>query len=88
MVGVRMNKKVIIESIGWGGVILILGAFMLNTFGLMDVKNIWYSIMNVFGAIGVVVSSIPKRNWQPVVINGVWFLVAVIGIIKALALHP
>lgn len=36
-----MNKKVIIESIGWGGV----------------------------------------------VINGVWFLVAVIGIIKALAPH-
>lgn len=88
MVAVRMNKKVIIESVGWGGVILILGAFMLNAFGLMDVKNIWYSIMNVFGAIGVVVSSIPKRNWQPVVINGVWFLVAVIGIIKALAPHP
>ena len=80
-----MSKSQYVEAMGWVGVVLILSAFTLNIFGILGVESIWYTLMNLCGAAGVVVSSLPKRNWQPVVINVVWFFVAAIGIIKALA---
>lgn len=75
-------KKLIIEAIGWVGVALILGAFALNTFDVLQTNATAYNLMNLFGAIGVVISSLPKRNLQPIVINSVWFIVAAVGIFR------
>ncbi len=77
-------KKTIIEMLGWLGVILILGAFTLNTFGVLSIYDIAYSLMNACGAVGIVVSSLSKKNLQPVVVNAAWFLVALVGIVRAI----
>jgi len=74
-----MNVK---EVTGWIGVLLILSAYSLVTFGFIQPENVLYGLMNVTGAFGIVVSSYYKRDFQPVLLNGIWLIVAVIGIIK------
>lgn len=72
------------ELAGWAGVLLILLAYCLVTLGGIAPANPLYSLMNVFGALGIIASSYSKRDFQPVFLNVVWLLVAAIGIFKSL----
>jgi uncharacterized membrane protein YedE/YeeE len=72
------------DSIGWIGVLLILSAFSLTTFGIIDAKDIIYGVLNFCGALGILVSSYAKKDFQPVILNAIWLLVAVVGIIRSL----
>jgi paired small multidrug resistance pump len=72
------------DIIGWFGVLLILFAFALTTFEIIDAKNIAYGLLNFVGAFGIMISSYAKKDFQPVILNIVWLLVATIGIIRSL----
>lgn len=73
------------EVAGWTGVGLILTAHALTTFGVISPESLTYSMMNLFGAAGIITSSYGKRDFQPVFLNVVWLVVAIIGIIRSLA---
>lgn len=72
------------DIIGWIGILLILSAFTLTTFDAIAVKDMAYGILNFTGALGVVISSYAKRDFQPVILNTIWLLVAAIGVIRNL----
>ena len=72
------------DIIGWVGVLLILLAFTLTTFGIINAKDAAYGVLNFSGAIGIIISSYTKKDFQPVILNVVWLLVATIGIIRIL----
>jgi branched-subunit amino acid ABC-type transport system permease component len=72
------------DVIGWAGVLLILAAFTLTTFGIINVKDVAYGVLNFFGALGIIISSYTKKDFQPVILNAIWLLVAVVGIIRSL----
>ena len=72
------------DIVGWFGVLLILFAFALTTFEIIDAKNIAYGLLNFVGALGIMTSSYAKKDFQPVILNIVWLLVATIGIIRSL----
>ncbi len=76
-----MKKK---DLAGWIGVLLILTAFILATFGVINATDIAYGILNFIGALGIITSSFVKRDFQPVILNIVWLIVATIGIIRSL----
>lgn len=76
-----MNQK---DMSGWIGVLLILTAFALTTFGVIDAENVAYGILNFVGALGIIISSYAKKDFQPVILNIAWLLVATIGIIRSL----
>jgi hypothetical protein len=69
---------------GWLGVILVLAAFILTTFGVISPKDILYGILNGLGALGIIASSYQKKDFQPIALNAVWLIVAGIGIIRVL----
>jgi paired small multidrug resistance pump len=71
------------EIIGWVGVLLILLAYMLTTFGVIKPQELIYGFLNFFGAIGIITSSYGKRDFQPILLNVVWLIVAAIGIIRS-----
>jgi paired small multidrug resistance pump len=73
-----------IDLIGWIGVLLILTAFILTTFGVINATNSIYGILNFIGALGIIISSYAKKDLQPVILNIVWLVVAAIGIIRSL----
>jgi hypothetical protein len=72
------------EIIGWVGVLLILLAYILTTFGAIKSQELLYGFLNFFGAIGIITSSYGKRDFQPMLLNVVWLIVAGAGIIRSL----
>lgn len=72
-----------INVIGWFGVLFIFVAFTLTTFELINATNILYSLLNFTGALGILISSYVKKDFQPVILNVLWLFVAVIGIVKS-----
>ena len=75
-------KKFIIEGLGWFGVIAIVGAYALLSFGLISSDQFIYQILNLTGAVGIVVDALQAKNYQPAVLNTIWFFVALIVIVR------
>ncbi len=73
-------QKVLIEVIGWAGVAAIVGGYTLISFGVLDPSQLSYQLLNLSGAIGIIISSLSKKDYQPVVLNVIWIVVAVTAI--------
>ncbi len=76
-----MNNKKFIEIAGWFGVALILLAYSLNIFGVIESSTTLYQSLNAVGAIGIIIDGIGKKDLQPVVLNVVWLAIAVIAVL-------
>ena len=74
--------KNLVEVIGWYGVVAIIGAYALSSFQIIVVDSLLYGILNFTGAGSIVLSSYSKGNYQPVVLNAIWAVVAVIALLS------
>jgi hypothetical protein len=75
-----MNYNDIIGTIGVG---LILVAFFCSTFNWINGKSKLFFILNIVGAGLACYASYLINYWPFVVLEGVWFLVSVVGFLKA-----
>ncbi len=71
-----------IEILGWIGAVMILVAYALSNFGILGPTDFVYQILNIFGALAIVYHSLTKKDYQPVVLNIIWAMVAVLAILK------
>lgn len=76
----RRHKSV--DLIGWYGAAAILLAYALNSFSVIDSSDLTYQLLNLTGAIGVVIVSYAKGVAQPAVLNAVWAAIALLAIIQ------
>lgn len=76
-----MNKT-LVEAFGWYGVAAILGAYALQSFGVIGAQDLSYLVLNLTGSIAVVVDAWMAKNWQPAVLNIVWAVIALIGLAR------
>jgi len=81
----NMKKDFFSEFCGWYGVIAILISYGLLSFGFIDSGDLLYQILNGTGALGIVYDATKDKNYQPVVLNTIWALIALISIIKILS---
>ena len=77
-------KKIFIEIFGWYGTVVIVLAYVLVSFSVLQSNSIWYQILNGTGALGVVAVSFYKKTYQPGVLNIIWATVAIISIVNIL----
>ena len=75
-----MNK--IAEIFGWYGTVAIIGAYFLNSFGIIQSSSLSYQLLNATGAVGAIIIGYKKQVWQSVSLNIVWLLIGVIAIVK------
>jgi hypothetical protein len=73
-------KKLLAETAGWYGAIAIVGAYALISFSLINSSSIWYQVLNLSGALGLVIISFHKKVFQPVALNIIWALIAIFSI--------
>ena len=73
-------KHGIIEALGWYGVGAILIAYVLLSIGYLPPTGIAYQLLNLTGALAIVVDAWADRNYQPVALNLLWCLIALISI--------
>jgi hypothetical protein len=76
--------RVVVNSCGWLGVILIVGAYGLNVGGMLQAQDTLYLLMNIGGSAGIIINSYYKKDIQPVVLNIFWLIIALVGIIISL----
>lgn len=74
-----MNQNRFIEALGWLGVGCIISAYALHTLAVID-AGLWYQSLNLAGALGIVISSLDNKNYQPIALNLIWAGIALIGI--------
>ena len=77
-------KMKIKQIIGWYGVLAIITAFALLNFGILGTDNLVYQLLNLTGAIGIIIEAGAKNDYQPVALNIVWLLVATYGLLRTL----
>lgn len=73
-------KNKITEFLGWYGVVAIVGAYALLSFGKIDSGSTIYQVLNLTGAIGVVIDAVDDRNIQPAVLNLIWAGIALLAL--------
>lgn len=77
------NNTIIEELIGWYGAIAIVVSYALLSFGVLSGDAFWYHFWNGTGAICIVYISLKRKNYQPAVLNIVWTIIALFGILKS-----
>lgn len=78
-----MNHRIVAEICGWYGIAAILVAYACVSFGVIDSQHYLYQVLNFTGAIGVIIVSIYKRVWQTLVLNVVWVIIAIVGLVRS-----
>jgi hypothetical protein len=68
------------EIIGWYGTVAIISAYALTSFGVLESQSAIYQVLNLTGAIGIVVVSLRKKAFQPAVLNIIWGVVALVAL--------
>ena len=74
--------NVIIEIIGWFGMGSILIAYWLISSRRTEAKSILYQILNLIGAIGIVINAFYHRAFPPLGLNAVWAIIALWALIS------
>ena len=72
----------LVECLGWYGTLAIICAYALVSFDILIPGSFLYQFLNASGAIGIVLVSVHKRDYQPAILNMVWTAVAVIAILR------
>lgn len=71
------------DIIGTIGVGLILLAYFCNTFGMINGRSKYFFLINSIGAGLACYASLLINYWPFVMLEGTWFLVSIIGLVKA-----
>lgn len=77
-----MKKEKFLEVFGWYGTVAIFGAYGLNSFGFIAANTLTYQLLNLTGAIGIVLISLYKKAYQPGVLNIIWSIIAIVALVR------
>ena len=70
------------ETLGWYGVLAILGAYGASNLGFIAFSSLLYKALNLTGALALIADSWPDRNWQVIALNAIWVVIALIAMIQ------
>lgn len=76
--------RMIGEIVGWYGTVAIISAYALVSFNIISADSVLYQLLNLTGAIGIIVISLIKKVRQSVVLNAFWLAIAVIALTRIL----
>ncbi len=74
-------RRKITETVGWYGMCAILGAYALLSLKIISPGPL-YQLLNLSGAIALIIDSWPDRNWQIIVLNSIWAAIGIYSVIS------
>ena len=80
----KAHTNQLTQVAGWAGVTCILVAYISITLNLLSPQTLLYSLLNIVGSAGILASSYNKRDFQPMLLNIIWIIVAITGLISNL----
>ncbi|MFF0767486.1 hypothetical protein ACFYUK_01230 [Nonomuraea wenchangensis] len=72
----------LLAVVGWAGAAVLLSAYALVSSGRIQGDGLTYQIMNLFGAVGLMVNSAWSAAWPSAGLNLVWAAIGVVALVK------
>jgi len=72
----------LITTLGWIGSVLVIGAYGLNSYQKINSSSLAFQLLNLIGAILLIINSVYKEAYPFTFINSVWVVIAISSIIK------
>ncbi len=71
-----------VETIGWIGAVLIVGAYFLNITGRLKSSSAVYIVSNLLGGIFFTVNTLVHHAYPSMIVNIIWVLIAIAALLK------
>lgn len=71
------------EAVGWYGMLAILSAYALSSFGVLA-HGALYQLLNLTGGLGVGWICWQRRTWQAFWLEAIWAAVALVALLRLL----
>lgn len=71
-----------VETIGWIGAVLIVGAYFLNINGRLSSSSPVYIISNLCGGIFFTINTLVHQAYPSMIVNIIWVFIAVGALLK------
>jgi hypothetical protein len=72
--------ELLIEILGWVGSIEVVTAYALNSYQKIKSDSLIFQLLNLSGAIFLIINSIYKEAYPFTFINSVWSMIAIVAI--------
>ena len=82
MFGIRKSKYT--EWCGWYGMLALISAYGLASFSVIAANGLVFLLLNITGAIGIIIVSAADRVEQSVILNIFCLIIGLIALINAL----
>jgi hypothetical protein len=73
--------ELVINILGWIGSIAVVAAYGLNSYQKIKSDSITFQLLNLTGAILLIINSIYKQAYPFTFINSVWSVIAIVAIV-------
>ncbi len=71
----------LIEILGWVGSIEVVAAYALNSYQKIKSDSLVFQLLNLSGALFLIINSVYKEAYPFTFINSVWAVIAIVAII-------
>ena len=71
-----------IEIVGWVGMVILLATFFLASQQRLNDRRYLYHLLNIFGALGVMINAFSKGVLAVGFIEVAWSLIGLVGIVN------
>jgi uncharacterized membrane protein len=75
-------NKVVIESIGWIGAVLLLAGFALTSYGFLEGVSFQFQLLNLVGSILLAIYTYAKKAYPNTVLNLIWVLISLVALYR------
>jgi len=72
---------VFLEVVGWAGTVVILTAYLLLSIGKIP-NGRTYQVLNLIGAVGLLVNGVVHSAWPSAILNVVWSGIAIFALVQ------
>lgn len=76
--------RILVEGFGWYGLVALLGAYALVSFGMTSANGLVFQTLNLTGGVGLGMLTYFKKAYQNMILNIVWVGIAIASIFKIL----
>lgn len=70
------------DVVGWIGAAALLSAYAFVSSGRMHGRDTWFQLLNLGGALGLLVNGAYHGAWPSVGLNSVWFVVGGLALLR------
>lgn len=80
LLGIKQGK--LAEFCGWYGMLALIVAYFLVSFGWIDGQGLIFQLINLTGGVGLLIVAASKGVLQSVILNFFWAIIGVIAIAR------